>query len=448
MLFIFSLVELISIFVRNKELDLVRKKLFTFSVILSLFFFSSNDPILGLPLYIYPLIFSVAISFLYRPRISKQLILGFVLLLLSLIIPLVRMELRMETSSYFLIRESTTDVLNVNTQMHIPDVDIRVIKHFLFLAVYVLFIIVNEDLTKDSGFIKILLDEIIVLFKVLFIGIIIEWIIVNAMGGFNDRLLMGSIFSMKRTNQTTNWKTWGSYSVALWFPERSNFNIVAIYYMIYLKKREIKSAEWLWLVLSVFAIYCTGSSSCLAILAAYLLAEAFVVLVRNRKINQITVVLLILIGCTAVLLNNMELFTNKLQIFLSGEESWSSGYFRANSISYGIKAIKDHLLFGVGIGTVLAHSMLVQTIANIGIVGTLLMLWLHWKICPIAKSFINTIIAAFIIGISYGCYMIQNFTSPFLITIFIILNCSEEIIDAVQNSENNSLLLVWRKPSA
>ena len=218
--------------------------------------------------------------------------------------------------------------------------------------------------------------------------------------------------------------------------------------MIYLKKRDINSFEWFWFVLSAVAIYCTGSSSCLAILAAYLLAEIFVVLIRNKKVSQVIFISLIIVVCTVVLINNIELFTNKIQSFFSGQESWNSGFFRANSINYGIKAIKDHIFFGVGIGTVLAHSMLVQTISNIGFIGTALMLYMHSIVCPAKKTIVNILTSVFIVVISYGCYMVQNFTSPFLITIFIILNCNEEILNAKQNSKDNSLLLVRRKSFA
>lgn len=448
MLFIIAAIELVLIFTKSTNADTVRKKLFGFSIILSLFFFSSYDPMIGLPLYVYPMLLSVVLSLMYHPKLKRSLIFVLVLLFVSMIIPLVRMEWELGTERYLLIKDSITDAFSLNDQQFIPTVDFTVIKHFLFMLVYVIFAIVNADIVKDNNYIKALLDRLILFFKILFIGIIVEWTVVNIFGGINDRSLMGLIFSLKTNSQTENWFTWGSYSVALWFTERSNFNIIAIYYMIFLKKREIKSAEWLWLVISAIAIYCSGSSSCLAILAAYLLAQTLVVLIRRKKISQIVFMSLILAGCVVVVLSNFELFTNKLQIFLSNEKAWNSGYFRANSITYGIEAIKDHFLFGVGIGTVLAHSMLIQTLANIGFVGTFLMLWLHYRICPIKCNLVNILSLIFIVGISYGCYMIQNFTSPFLIIIFIILNCSEEILDAKQNSKDDPLLLVWRKTSS
>lgn len=448
MLFIIATIELVWIFTKSTNVDAIRKKLFSFSVILSLFFFSSCDPIIGMPLYVYPMLFSAVLSLIHHPKLKKSLIFILVLLFISMIIPLVRMEWGISTERYFLIKESTTDTLSFKDQLFIPTVDFTVIKHFLFMFVYAVFAIVNADIIKDSTYIKTLLDKLILFFKILFIGIIVEWGIVNFFGGIDDRNLLGWIFSLKTNNQTENWFTWGSHSVALWFTERSNFNIVALFYMIYLKKKTINASEWLWIFFSVVAVYCTGSSSCLAILAVYLFMEVFIIVIRNRKISQFVFATFIVVSCLVVVCSNIDLFMSKFFVFYqSNEESWSSGYFRANSITYGIEAIKDHPLFGVGIGTVLAHSMLIQTLANIGLVGTSLMLWLHYIICPIKCNLTNILSLIFIVGLSYGCYMIQNFTSPFLIIIFVILNCSEEILDAKQNSKDNSLLLVWRKTS-
>lgn len=444
MLFIVTFLLILGKAVNCTLLEL-RKFLFALSIILSLFFFSSADPIIGMPLYIYPMIFSIVISLLSNTKVEKNIILRFSFLILSLIIPLIRMVLSIDLGNYLLIKESTTDTLQIYNQLHTPNVDFIVIKHFLFMMAYVLFVVFNTDIVKDSDYIQNMLLWIISIFKILFVGIIIEWVVVNLMGGINDRNLMGSIFSLKTINQSMNWKTWGSYSVALCFTERSNFNIIAIFYMIYLKKKEIKSIEWFWLVISALSIYCTGSSSCLAILVIYLVIEIFIIVIRNRKLSQLVFISFIIIGSSIVLFSNFELFTSKLRVFLSNDESASSGYYRANSIVYGIKAIKDHFLFGVGIGTVYVHCMLVQTIANIGIVSTFLMLSIHNKVCPIEKELINIILSLFMIGISYGCYMVQNFTSPFLIVIFIIISCKEEILDEKQNTQSNPLLLVRKK---
>ena len=448
MLFIVILANVIYTFIKSTNIETIRKKMFTLSIILSLFFFSSSDPIIGMPLYVYPMLFSVALSLIHHKKVKRSFIFIFILLLFSMLVPLIRMELSAGTERYFLIKESSTDTLSINNQMFIPNVDFTVIKHFIFMLTYAVFVILNADIVKNDNYIQNLLHEIIIIFRVLIIGIIIEWGIVNALGGINDRYLMGGIFSLKNINQKINWKTWGSYSVAFWLAERSNFNIIALFYMIYLKKKDIKTSEWMWIALSALAIYCTGSSSCLAILALYLLAETFVVLIQNKKINQVIFMSVIVVSFTVVLTSNIELFTNKLQAFFSWQEIWNSGFFRANSIYYGIKAIKDHIFFGVGIGTVLAHSMLIQTLANIGFIGTALMLYLHGAVCPKRNMATNIVTSVFIVGISYGCYMVQNFTSPFLITIFIILNCSEELLDAKQDSKDNSLLLVREKSFA
>ena len=182
MLFVISLIELVLIFVKSTDVDSVRKKLFSFSIILSLFFFSSCDPIIGMPLYVYPMFLSVVLSLIYHPKLKRYLIFILILLFVSMMIPLIRMGWGIGTERYLLIKDSIADVLSLNDQLFIPTVDFTVIKHFIFMLVYAVFVIVNADIVKDNNYVKTLLDRLILLFKILFIGIIIEWTIVNIFG--------------------------------------------------------------------------------------------------------------------------------------------------------------------------------------------------------------------------------------------------------------------------
>lgn len=443
MLAIVVFIYLIVIIFKSRDIKILRRALFTLSVVLCLFFFSSNDPFINIQLYIYPMMLSIIISLFANRRINISALATTLVLIICLLIPIIMIQYGMINGRFLLLKQSNTDVLDIQAQLFKPTVNFTVIKHFVYLIAYILFVVLNNDLYDDNKYIEKLIKVVIFWFKILIVCLIVEWAFVNAFGGYNDRQLMNVIFSLHGTNQSTNWLTWGSHSVCLWFTERSVYSIIAIFYLVMLKKETLRFNDWLWIVLSAVACYCTGSSSTLVIIVVYMAAEFIITIIKNKKISQISAMSIIAVCGLFILINYYSVYAPKLIDFFNNANVWGSAHFRAQSIEYGLKAIKEYPFFGVGIGTIFVHSMLIQTAANIGAIGIFFVLWIHQIVCPVYFNFRNIVLVIFFIGISYGTFMVQNFTSPMIIMIFIIMHSKEEIFDARKNTESNSLLLVW-----
>ncbi len=442
MLTIVVFIYLFVIIFKSRDINILRRDLFTLSVVLCLFFFSSDDPFINIQLYIYPMLLSIILSLFANRRINISALSAIMVLIICLLIPIIMMQYGMITDRFLLLKQSNTDVWDIKAQLFKPTINFTVIKHFLYLIAYILFVVINSDLYMDNEYIERLIKVVTKWFKILIVGLILEWVIVNALGGYNDRELMDKFFSLNGTFQNTNWYTWGSYSVCLWLSERSNYFIITIFYLILLKKREIEPSDWFWIVMSGVACYCTGSSSSLVIGTVYLFTEFIVTIFKNKRINQVSIMTAIVICSVFIMINYYSVIAPKLLDFINNENKWGSAHFRAQSIEYGLKAIKEYPWFGVGIGTIYAHSMLIQTLGNIGIIGIIVVLWIHQIVCSVRLNFQNIVAAIFFVGISYGAFMVQHFTSPIIIMIFIILHSEEGILDARNNTENNTLLLV------
>ena len=325
--------------------------------------------------------------------------------------------------------------MNINSELRVPTFNFTIFKHFMYFFIYILFVVLNADLYRSELFLSKIIAKVCAIFKILISLIIVEWSIVNILGGYNDRSLMDFIFSLNGVNQKTNWYGWGSYNVALWFTERSNFFIIAIYYLILLNKNDISRKDWKWIILSAVACYCTGSSSALVIFVLYILLQGSIIIFKTRRVKTYLIYSVVFLFAAITLYKFYPVFSPKILSFINNKSEWSSSHFRMQSIEYGLKAFASRPFLGVGIGTVFAHSMLVQTLSNIGLIGLYFTLYIHQKVCPICLNKFQKIVGIFFfIFISFGTFMFQHFSSPIIITFFLISHMKGEILNARADS--------------
>lgn len=409
-----------------------RTLLFICTIVITIFLFSSKDPIIKLPLYIYPLLLSVLFSL--KRSFPKKLFMSFCILSLVLIIGICLLGIGIHNQGYLLLKQSNTDTwTDISQQLFIPTINFTVLKHFIFFFIYMLFILCNYDICIDKEVVDKTISILNFSFHVLFIGIIIEWLLVNVLklSGEIDRSIMSYLFSIIDVNQTTDWLTWGSYSVAFCFTERSEIGVIIIYYLIQLKQ---KNPSYFWILISFFTVYCTGSSTGLSCTVLFITIYTIIQFVEYNNVNLKWILFFIIILILIFILskNNLELFS-KVNAFISDNGGVGSASFRARSLDYAKIAITSSPLFGIGIGTIYCHSMLLQTIANIGILGFIATLFFHYHICPFKFNMINTMEIITIFYVSYGAFMIENFTSPFILTLFLILSWKETNCYGVTN---------------
>lgn len=423
MLSVFLLLYIIYIVFNRTSIIEKRKKIMIVTLVTTLFFFSSADPFIGLPLYMYPMLISIILAVIDRAEIRKSTFSLLLILIVALLLPVYGIIIGTVNEPYLILKESNTDTLDIYNQLIIPTIDFTVVKHFIFFVLYIIFVIFNHSIVNDTIFVTETIKIVEKCYKVLFIAIISEWIIVNLLSGFNDRELMDFIFSFKNLNMKANWFTWGSYSVALCFTERSTMAIVFVYYLIIVKKELLKKSDFFWIALSFAAVYCTGSSSALVAVIIFVMVILFTTILKNKNIGQLLLVSIISMCVIAFVVANFDVLSNKIMVFISGESSYNSGFYRIQSIELGFEAIKNHPLFGVGIGTVYAHSMLVQVFANIGLIGFIITVMIHFDTCKFKLNLKNALLVLMIVIIYSGTSTLQKFTSPEILLVFIILSC-------------------------
>lgn len=423
------------------------RRLFVFilTLINSLLFFSSSDPFFGIPLYFYLMIISVALGFDGKAKIKTQRNgkLVFILLLICffLAIQIVNLISGNNVLPSILINETSTDYMDITTHLLTPTFNFTVFKHLFFYIAYLVFVICNSDLLNDNYSLSICKKALMNSFKFLFVCIIIECLIVNILGGYNDRPIMDFIFNLS-SRMSYNWNTFGFSSVCFCFTERSYIDCALVFYLLLALSKKFDRKFIIWFLISGIAILCTSSSTGFAIFLIFTLY--FMVRIALKKGNGIIKIafLVLTIGVTVIIAYNPALF-EKVKNYLLYNETWGSAYFRRQANEYGVKAFLYSPFIGVGIGTIYCHSVLIQTVANVGIIGFCLALLFHifaFKKQEISLDFIVKIV--FVIGISTSAFMIQEFTSPYLLCVFIAFipeksYVSNQIYEENYNNFNN-----------
>ena len=411
-------------------------KLFILTSIVSVFFFGAVFPFIEIPVFFVLMCISIIYSLLNNStsmRVNKSQIFLLVVIVLLMIIQILNIVLQKNVCETLLIGKSLTDTFEIINELYLPVLDGVVIKHFIFYVIYLVYLMSNFQHLKNVNNCYKLKKIFTTVFKIIFVALIVEFSIANTLPNFNDRQLMSTIFGV-RINQKYNWETFGFKSVALFYTERSEMANVLIYYLFRLSNIKSKNyKEFIWDIISFFAVIVTGSSTALVIALIYMIIILIcnLNLLYNRNIVKQIIILVPIVVAIVLLLNNFEFFFYKIESFISGEKEWGSGYFRRNSIEYALQAVYESPLIGLGIGTVYCHSSLVQTVANIGVVGTLLMVGFHLTMVKnIKMSPMVVIKIIFLIFVTTSAFMIQQITSPMFMMFIFALFYRKEYEDA------------------
>lgn len=412
-----SIVSLVYI-IRANSLYESRVYFFTMTIITSVFFFSSGDPIFNIPIYFFFMLISLLLSLIKCKISTFKFPIAFLVLISYLLVQIFVLASGVELPPTILINQSNTDTMDILKELFSPNFNFTVLKHFLFFVLYLFFILFNKDLLVNLQLRKKIISIIYLSFQILFISIIVESLIVNIFD-LNDRNLMGFIFNISQNNQLENWKTFGISSVCFCFSERSTMAIIFIFYSI-LYNRNLEKKEFIWILISLMAVFCTGSSSALVISVLF----SVILALKNRKKFLYSKWSFFVFGSVFIvfvflLIRYNNILFEKIYNYLFTKETWGSAFFRAQSNYYGMMAFFNSYMFGYGIGTVYCHSMLIQTLANIGIFGFCLTIHLHIKLLNKRLTTKYLPLVILFVAISSAAYIIQQFTSPFLLAIII-----------------------------
>lgn len=396
--------------------------LFIVTNIVSVFFFSSTDPFLGIPLYFYLMILSEIAALLtkrHKITLKNKLNMYSILLIFSMVLQIVLLILNFRLKPILLLNKSNTDTIDISKELYLPTFNFTVFKHFIFFVMYIIYILLNVDLI-DSKMKKDMRSIIIKIFHILFICIISESIIVN-FTGWNDRAFMSFIFNVE-SNQKENWKTFGISSVCFNFAERSEIGIIFIYFNYIICRGKINN-EIKWIILAAIAVFCTGSSTGIVIVGIYAIIIFIQQNIIYRNIKCLLIDILFFVVAIFLVYKFGSILFEKVNEFIAPKREWGSAYFRRVSINYAISDFIKKPMLGYGIGTLYAHGMLFQVLGNIGIVGVFLTFKLHFLALNIQKNNKMSIFLLIIfLIISFGSFLLQNFTSPWLLVCFMSIS--------------------------
>ncbi|MBR6071671.1 MAG: hypothetical protein IKP77_02415 [Acholeplasmatales bacterium] len=414
------------IFLLTHTLDKSRN----FNIILSIctaLFMNSADPFIGLPLEFVFMFLALIFGLIYNCRngicIEKKYYFLILLLIIVLLVPIAEISLGINQQKMLILKESSSDTLDLESEMLYASVDFYVIKHFIFLIAFLIFLMINKNVFHDKNFICILIKSIKVVGVIFFIGVFVEWLFVNITGIY-DRNIMIFIFNIKYSRQLVLWQTWGSYAVPFSLSERSKIATGVLAFLIILFREKINKKTILELLLVLLAVYCSGSSSALfisVIFSSLILMK--VVYFSNNSILKISAILVLCIGAILLIIYN-ETFFEKIVNYVDENETSGSAFYRAQANDAATKVLQYHFLFGTGIGTLYCHSLILQTVGNIGILGFGLVLYFTFSIVGYKPSKIDLLYWIILAVFFYNYSTVQDFTSVKLLNVVLLMSPS------------------------
>lgn len=444
MLFVLTIVILFYFFINKKNLS---ERLAIMTIFYSVFFFSSKDPFIGIPLYFYIMLLSILTACLKKRSFNtytKKSFLFVFLLLFEMLLQIINIKYNFNITPTLLINSSITDTINIKNELVYPEVNFTVIKHFIFFALYLFFVYFNINTFQSDFFSNNLLKTMKKGCHFIFIGSFIEFIVVN-ITNLNTVPIMEFIFSFQ-SNTYYNWDGFlNTTSVSFCLVERSAYmDIIIFYYLILLKEKFVLNCKNMtMLFLSLFCIFFSSSSSTLfagiIFFCLWLIKSIFESGdIRVKLISLFTIFMTII-----VVISNYNFLFSKIIDYYDGTVQWSSSFFRRQANNYGLEAFKFSPILGLGIGTNYSHSMLIQVLANIGILGLLLTLLFHLSLIKISFNIKNILIISLLIIIYTNSGLIQTFTSPSLLFCFLcignIRNTNKSILSNKQDYRLNSI---------
>lgn len=413
------MILLISIFLLLKNLltfnyAKIRRFVFAETLILSFLFFSIKDPVIGMPIYIYFLLFSIFLSFnnIFNFK-NTLLIFSSFMLIFVLIVQIINLRIGIFNPQSLILNKSTTDLVNIDSQLFTPEVDFTVIKHFVFFLLFIFFIFANLDLICNMSFAKNVYARIIKLIFVLFILIFFEFILGNF---FNLHNLIIDFNNFLRLDSTSAKYTFGNfYVVQGWLQEPSNIVVTFPYFFYYISKKNISFKNTFYLIFGLLA--CLLSTSTAGLIMCLLCGFIYVInLIKTKKFLYLGVICFFGIVGVIVFWDLILSSMAKIGQFLNfNNNGLGSGFYRGTSLKLAMESFIQAPFFGVGIGTVYCHGMVFQVISNIGVFGVIFTFLIFYSIFKNRRFDLLKVVCLFILYMATE--LLQEFTSPYILIV-------------------------------
>lgn len=420
MLFYFSILFFLYSLLFQKSR--IRFLIFLETIILSFFFFSSVDPFIGMPIYIYFSIISIlfSVSRIINGRNNKLIILGF-FLSVGMLVQIFFLLLGLNNPKVLLLNQSNTDVFfDITSQLKTPVLDINVVKHFCFFLIFIVFLIANSDFFNP--FDKKRMWSVIFKFYYLFIVfLIIQSILVNIIGvnQHDATAFIRIVFSLQEG--VAEYSAFGIKSCQAWLQEPSAIIMIMPLFCYVYRRSTLTWKEFILLVLGVLVCFLSTSTTGIVISLVFFFL-IFMKTILSKTYTTFVYRLLfgfLIISVLIVCALNFQSVFEKVIDFISLKTNYNSAGFRSRSLVLAVQAFVQSPILGIGIGTVYCHGMVIQVLANIGILGFCLSILFFLRSMKLQIKKKSLFLACVSLVIFCFSGLVQYFTSPYMIPVMI-----------------------------
>lgn len=380
--FIIPLIGTLLYFSANNKTD-GRKKMFLWTIFVSTFITVNNVAFkFGINCtynFVCEIIF-IIVSLGKNRYISKKTCKYILLLLLSIFIGFVLLIIGFDNKPVVPWSVSIDSVYYGNNSMIQPFFSSANISAFINLIIFIVFLLFSQDLFSTPEDIKDISNKIIIIFRIMFVLAIIEFIINNFIDSQMIRKTVVNLFGVPSRGHVSNESRLGLYTTMLLFGEPSYFSVLIVYFLL-MAPRDKNNNDYCWNILGMIVLIISGSSTGIFLLPVALFstiysADTFGHKKSNKRIIAWGSILLlggvIMLFGDDIIDNIFDNSSKKLLAYLGlyAGTDFGSGTIRnfGNGIMYGLFSANP--LFGYGLGTSRGYGILPGMLGTIGLLGT------------------------------------------------------------------------------
>lgn len=316
------------------------------------------------------------------------------------------------------------------------------IAAFLLFFIFSIAMILCKEYFYEAEYVDRTIDFIIKSLKIFFIGIMLEYIIINIFSGVNFREYIIPLFTSSEGSKIYTFSTarfFGLKSAFLFYSEPSYVSgPLLVFYLINYVRGNVSNKTLIWFLISFFVAIASGSTNCIIMIFLGIFTISKMVL-KNKGIKNKDRVMKIFLLVMAFLFIFIFLVTNyssiekyfnkvyeKLLAYITltqtRNSSTISGYIRryGNQVCYSV--LKTNPIIGVGLGTTRGYGFIPSMLATFGIVGSIFLLNFYKNVLNIKITKNNFILFIAVVGILTAFYSSSHMYSFILIPILISFN--------------------------
>ena len=412
------IVYLLYFFSKNKSIHKLRFLTFCLTLFVSCFLYDTR--VFGQRVYFVLQIVSLFLSLFDNKRCPKRqsslFLFSSSILVGVMLLQMVNLLFGANAHPSLLIYVSNTDVTNIMSQIFTPRLDSTVIKHFLFFIVFILFVYSNRDFLCDDYY-KAKITHIFKYgFACLFSIILLQFFAQNVIG--ISYTVTQDFFDLTLGITPKIYQVGALFSSNAWLPEPSSTGIYILFYLIILRQTQISRKDFFFEFLGLICAFLSTSTTTIA--TAGIFGLLFILRCLFDKSycgdNVLRHIFLPLTFAAVLLVAVLfsDTFVYKIVTFVTGSGSSLSASWRKQSILLALQVFLKTPLIGNGIGTVFAHSMMVQVISNIGLIGLISSLLLNLAFVKNNSKF-SWVLFLLTLGVFSASGTLQQYSSPYFL---------------------------------